>query len=160
LLECIEGALELVSTLAANKGLELAYTIDRDVPEAMVGDTTRLRQILINLFSNAIKFTPAGEVVLSVTATRKADKFHEVRFAVRDSGIGIPADRLESLVFPFTQVDSSVTRRLEVRAGAGHLQEFRGGHGRPHHSHQRSGQRNHLCLHDSGRAQRSTASTL
>ena len=111
LLECIEGALELVSTLAANKGLELAYSIDRDVPEAVVGDTTRLRQILINLFSNAIKFTPAGEVVLSVTATRKGDKF-EVRFAVRDSGIGIPADRLESLFSPFTQVDSSVTRRF------------------------------------------------
>ena len=111
LLECIEGALELVSTLAANKGLELAYSIDREVPEAVVGDTTLLRQILINLFSNAIKFTPAGEVVLSVTAARKDDKF-EVRFAVRDSGIGIPADRLESLFSPFTQVDSSVTRRF------------------------------------------------
>ncbi|MBX3169956.1 MAG: response regulator [Candidatus Eremiobacteraeota bacterium] len=111
LLECIEGALELVSTLAANKGLELAYSIDREVPEAVVGDTTRLRQILINLFSNAIKFTPAGEVVLSVTAARQGDKF-EVKFAVRDSGIGIPADRLESLFSPFTQVDSSVTRRF------------------------------------------------
>jgi signal transduction histidine kinase/DNA-binding response OmpR family regulator/HPt (histidine-containing phosphotransfer) domain-containing protein/uncharacterized membrane protein affecting hemolysin expression len=111
LLECVEGALELVSTLAANKGLELAYTIDRDVPEAVVGDTTRLRQILINLFSNAIKFTPAGEVVLTVTATRQDGKV-EVRFAVRDSGIGIPADRLESLFSPFTQVDSSVTRRF------------------------------------------------
>ncbi|MBN9417222.1 MAG: response regulator [Candidatus Eremiobacteraeota bacterium] len=112
LLECIEGALELVSTLAANKGLELAYTIDRDVPEAVVGDTTRLRQILINLFSNAIKFTPAGEVVLLVTAVRQQGKAVEVRFAVRDSGIGIPADRLESLFSPFTQVDSSVTRRF------------------------------------------------
>ncbi len=111
LFECIEGALELVSTLAANKGLELAYSIDRDVPEGVVGDTTRLRQILINLFSNAIKFTPAGEVVLSVTARQVGDK-HEVRFAVRDSGIGIPADRLESLFSPFTQVDSSVTRRF------------------------------------------------
>ncbi|MBS2037230.1 response regulator [bacterium] len=111
LFECIEGALELVSTLAANKGLELAYSIDRDVPEGIVGDTTRLRQILINLFSNAIKFTPAGEVVLSVTSRQVEDK-HEVRFAVRDSGIGIPADRLESLFSPFTQVDSSVTRRF------------------------------------------------
>ncbi|MFN8608462.1 MAG: response regulator [Vulcanimicrobiota bacterium] len=111
LFECIEGALELVSTLAANKGLELAYSIDRDVPEGVVGDTTRLRQIMINLFSNAIKFTPAGEVVLSVTARQVEDK-HEVRFAVRDSGIGIPADRLESLFSPFTQVDSSVTRRF------------------------------------------------
>ena len=111
LLECVEGALELVSSLAANKGLELAYSIDREVPEALVGDTTRLRQILINLFSNAIKFTPAGEVVLSVTAKRKADDY-EVHFAVRDSGIGIPPDRLESLFSPFTQVDSSVTRRF------------------------------------------------
>ncbi|MBT9585965.1 response regulator [bacterium] len=111
LLECIEGALELVSSLAANKGLELAYSLERDVPEGLVGDTTRLRQILINLFSNAIKFTASGEVVLSVSATRK-EPHHEVRFSVRDSGIGIPADRLESLFTPFTQVDSSVTRRF------------------------------------------------
>jgi signal transduction histidine kinase/DNA-binding response OmpR family regulator/HPt (histidine-containing phosphotransfer) domain-containing protein/HAMP domain-containing protein len=111
LLECVEGALELVSSLAANKGLELAYSVDREVPEGLVGDTTRLRQILINLFSNAIKFTPSGEVVLSVTSTPKGD-LHEVRFSVRDSGIGIPTDRLESLFTPFTQVDSSVTRRF------------------------------------------------
>ena len=111
LLECVEGALELVSTLAANKGLELAYSIDREVPEALVGDSTRLRQILINLLGNAIKFTPSGEVVLSVTARRLKEDY-EVCFAVRDSGIGIPADRLESLFSPFTQVDSSVARRF------------------------------------------------
>lgn len=112
LLECIEGALELVATLAANKGLELAYSVDRDVPEGIIGDTTRLRQILINLFSNAIKFTAQGEVVLLVTATPAENNRHQVRFSVRDSGIGIPPDRLESLFKPFTQVDSSVTRRF------------------------------------------------
>ena len=111
LLECVEGALELVSGLAANKGLELAYALDRDVPEGLVGDTTRLRQILINLFSNAIKFTASGEVVLTISS-RPLGEQHEVSFSVRDSGIGIPADRLENLFTPFTQVDSSVARRF------------------------------------------------
>lgn len=111
LLECIEGALELVSPLAANKGIELAYSIESEVPGGLVGDTTRLRQILINLLSNAIKFTSQGDVVLSVAARQQGQQ-HEVSFSVRDSGIGIPEDRIGNLFSPFTQVDSSVTRRF------------------------------------------------
>jgi signal transduction histidine kinase/CheY-like chemotaxis protein/HPt (histidine-containing phosphotransfer) domain-containing protein/HAMP domain-containing protein len=107
LLECIEGALELVAALASNKGLELAYSVDEDVPGGLVGDTTRLRQVLINLLSNAIKFTSEGDIVLSVR--KEGEKVH---FAVRDSGIGIPEDRIGNLFTPFTQVDSSVTRRF------------------------------------------------
>lgn len=105
--ECVEGALDVVATLAANKGLELAYLIEPEVPAGQVGDTTRLRQILINLLSNAIKFTTEGEIVLTVN--RDGDSIH---FAVRDSGIGIPEDRIKTLFAPFTQVDSSITRRF------------------------------------------------
>lgn len=112
LLECLEDALELVAPMAAGKGLELAYQVEPEVPQGILGDSTRLRQILVNLLSNAVKFTAQGEVVLSVAAeTRQPGKF-QVEFQVRDSGIGIPEDRLEALFTPFTQVDSSVTRRF------------------------------------------------
>ncbi|MBS2035389.1 response regulator [bacterium] len=112
LFECIEGALDLVANLASNKGLELAYSIDPMVPAGIVGDSTRLRQIMINLLSNAIKFTSEGEVVLSVSSPSRKGNVHEIEFAVKDSGIGIPPDRVSSLFRPFSQVDSSITRRF------------------------------------------------
>jgi signal transduction histidine kinase/CheY-like chemotaxis protein/HAMP domain-containing protein len=112
LFECIEGALDLVANLASNKGLELAYSIDPLVPAGIIGDSTRLRQILINLFSNAIKFTSEGEVVLSVSSPSRKGNTHELQFSVKDSGIGIPPDRVNSLFQPFSQVDSSITRRF------------------------------------------------
>jgi signal transduction histidine kinase/CheY-like chemotaxis protein/HPt (histidine-containing phosphotransfer) domain-containing protein len=105
--DCVEGALDVVATLAANKAIELAYLIEPDVPAGLVGDSTRLRQIMINLLSNAIKFTAKGEVVLLVSREENG-----VRIAIRDSGIGIPADRIQTLFAPFTQVDSSITRRF------------------------------------------------
>jgi CheY-like chemotaxis protein/nitrogen-specific signal transduction histidine kinase len=110
--ECVEGALDLVATLASNKGIELAYAVDPLVPAGIVGDSTRLRQILINLLSNAIKFTSEGEVVLSVDCPSRTGNLHQLHFSVKDSGIGIPPDRVESLFSPFTQVDSSITRRF------------------------------------------------
>ncbi len=112
LFECIEGALDLVANLASNKGLELAYSIDPMVPAGIIGDSTRLRQIMINLLSNAIKFTSEGEVVLSVSSPSRKANVHEIEFSVKDSGIGIPPDRVNSLFRPFTQVDSSITRRF------------------------------------------------
>lgn len=112
LFECVEGALDLVANLASNKGLELAYSIDPVVPAGIIGDSTRLRQILINLLSNAIKFTADGEVVLSVSSPSRKGHIHEIQFAVKDSGIGIPPDRVNSLFQPFSQVDSSITRRF------------------------------------------------
>src|SRR6185295_15198406 len=92
--ECIEGALDLVATRAAEKGIDLAYLIGEGAPSGIVGDVTRLRQVLLNLLSNAVKFTERGEVVLSVGGRRLADAagLHELTFAVRDTGIGIPAD--------------------------------------------------------------------
>ena len=111
--ECVEGALDLVATRAAEKGLDLAYVVGEGTPPGIVGDVTRLRQVLLNLLSNAVKFTERGEVVVAVTTRRveAADASYELTFAVRDTGIGIPADRLSRLFQSFSQVDASTTRR-------------------------------------------------
>jgi PAS domain S-box-containing protein len=111
--ECVEGAVDLVATRAAEKGLDLACVFDEHAPVGLVGDVTRLRQVLLNLLSNAVKFTERGEVVLSVTGRPVAGAagLHEVTFAVRDTGIGIPVDRLGRLFQSFSQVDASTTRR-------------------------------------------------
>ncbi|HJR02606.1 MAG TPA: GAF domain-containing protein [Methylomirabilota bacterium] len=111
--ECVEGALDLVASRAAEKGLDLAYLLGDGAPAAVVGDVTRLRQVLLNLLSNAVKFTETGEVVLSVTVHRPGDApaAHELTFSVRDTGIGIAPDRLDRLFQSFSQVDASTTRR-------------------------------------------------
>jgi signal transduction histidine kinase/DNA-binding response OmpR family regulator/HPt (histidine-containing phosphotransfer) domain-containing protein len=116
--ECVEGSLDLLAPTAADKDLDLAYMIDLDTPEAIVGDVTRLRQILVNLLSNAVKFTEEGEVTLSVFSERLSSpgpdaesETHLLHFAVRDTGIGIPPDRLDRLFRSFSQVDASTTRR-------------------------------------------------
>ena len=107
----IEDSLDLAAPAAASKGLDLAYHIARPCQENMVTDETRLRQILVNLLNNAIKFTPKGEVSVSL-ATRSLDEgLHEAHIAVSDTGIGIPAEKLDTLFKPFSQVDSSLTRR-------------------------------------------------
>jgi PAS domain S-box-containing protein len=108
--ECVESALELVAPAAAAKELDLAYTLDAAAPEALVGDATRLRQILLNLLNNAVKFTESGEIVLAVDAEAEGSRYR-VHFSVRDTGIGIPGDRLETLFESFTQLDASTTRR-------------------------------------------------
>jgi len=108
--DCLEDALDLLATRAAEKNLDLAYLIDDGVPGTLVGDVTRLRQVLVNLIGNAIKFTATGEVVVSVSSQMAADRRHAVRFAVRDTGIGIPAERMDRLFKSFSQVDSSTTR--------------------------------------------------
>jgi signal transduction histidine kinase/DNA-binding response OmpR family regulator len=108
---CIEEALDTVSQKAHSRGNELLYLIDSGVPQRIVGDVTRLRQILVNLMDNAIKFTRNGEVLLSVHAKKHADRALELIFSVKDTGIGIPRDKLESIFEAFTQADSSVTRK-------------------------------------------------
>jgi len=114
--ECVESALDLMKVRAAEKDLELACEISRDVPAAITGDVTRLRQILVNLLGNAVKFTERGEVVVTVDLPgfRKPEwsgEGVELHFAVRDTGIGIPADRLGRLFQAFSQVDASTTRK-------------------------------------------------
>lgn len=114
--QCLESALDLVSKSAGEKGLELAYQLDAAVPEIIMGDVTRLRQILVNLLGNAVKFTHQGEVVVTVWAhvVNVADTqtpIYELKFAVRDTGIGISNHHLTRLFQSFSQVDASVTRR-------------------------------------------------
>jgi signal transduction histidine kinase/CheY-like chemotaxis protein len=109
--ECIEGTLDLLALRAAEKKLDLSYSLDCKLPGALVADSTRLRQILVNLISNAIKFTETGGVSLSVTGEPVGPARWEIRFAVDDTGIGIPADHLSRLFHSFTQADSSTTRK-------------------------------------------------
>ncbi len=112
--ECIESALDLVVTRAAEHHLDLAYIIDEDVPQAVYGDVTRVRQILLNLLSNAIKFTESGEVVITVSRDRETEAIglkNYLHFSVRDTGIGIPKDRMNRLFTSFSQVDASTTRK-------------------------------------------------
>ncbi len=106
--ECIEASLDLIKVRASEKGLELAYQMEEGVPPAILGDVTRLRQVLINLLGNAVKFTEHGEIVLTAGKGEQADTLH---FAVRDTGIGIPPDRISKLFQPFTQADTSIARR-------------------------------------------------
>ncbi|MCC6569492.1 MAG: GAF domain-containing protein, partial [Anaerolineales bacterium] len=121
--ECVESALDLVSVRAVEKGLDIAYLMDDNAPSAIVGDETRLRQILLNLFSNAVKFTEKGEVVLTVSRDREADsqsrnslkpdnvKIETLLFTVRDTGIGLTQDGMSRLFQSFSQADSSTTRK-------------------------------------------------
>ncbi len=108
--DCVESALDLLAPRASEKGIDLAYLIDDTVPQCLVGDVTRLRQILVNLLSNAVKFTSIGEVVVTVKAQHNADSCHTVQIAVRDTGIGIPEDRIDRLFRAFSQADASTTR--------------------------------------------------
>ena len=87
---CVEQAIDLIATAAASKPIDLGYVIEPDVPEALVGDTTRLRQVLVNLLHNAVKFTRSGEVEVVVRARPVAPCLYELRVDVRDTGVGIP----------------------------------------------------------------------
>ncbi|NJN68274.1 MAG: PAS domain S-box protein [Chloroflexaceae bacterium] len=104
--ECVEDTLNLLASKAAAKNLNLAYEMDEHAPEMVMGDSTRVRQVLVNLVDNAIKFTHTGEVVVSV-----GGRGPEGHLRVRDTGIGIPADRLDRLFQPFSQVDASTSRK-------------------------------------------------
>ena len=116
--DCLESAIDLLTNEAATKGISLAYIVEGDMPESVVGDVTRLRQILINLLNNALKFTEVGEVVLSLTCRpldgggeAPEEQNYELHFVVKDTGIGIPADRMDRLFVSFSQVDASTARR-------------------------------------------------
>ena len=113
--ECVESAVDLVSARAVEKHLDLAYIFEGDVPVAVRGDVTRLRQVLLNLLSNGVKFTDAGEVVLTVAAEdvedAAADHAVRLRFIVRDTGIGLTDEDMSRLFQSFSQADSSTTRK-------------------------------------------------
>lgn len=107
----LEEVVDLVALRAEQRGIELIMLIYHDLPTLLNGDPGRVRQVLLNLLSNAVKFTSEGEVVLSVTCEEETEKQVMVRFEVRDTGIGIPQDRLNMLFDSFSQVDSSTTRK-------------------------------------------------
>lgn len=110
---CVEDVIHLFVQPAEAKNIELLYHIAHDVPDTIVGDITRIRQILINLTGNAVKFTAKGEVAVFVEAVQwKGEKRVTLKLSVKDTGIGIPSERLSRLFQPFTQVDSSTTRKF------------------------------------------------
>jgi len=109
--EAIGDTMKSLSLRARGKQLELAYDIDPRIPVRLCGDVGRLRQVLVNLVGNALKFTEAGEVVVSVKLDAQDDSAVRLLFSVRDTGIGIPEEKLEAIFHPFVQVDSSLTRR-------------------------------------------------
>jgi CheY-like chemotaxis protein len=109
--DCVESALDLVSSRAIEKHLDIAYQFEGDVPAAISADLTRLRQILLNLLANAVKFTERGEVVLTVSSAPVATDRVGLTFAVRDTGIGLTANGLSRLFQSFSQADSSTTRK-------------------------------------------------
>jgi signal transduction histidine kinase/CheY-like chemotaxis protein len=109
--DCIEDALDVFAPKASEKNLELAYEITSETPPTVIGDVTRLRQILVNLIGNAVKFTQRGEIVVSARGLPLDDGRLELEFRVQDTGIGIPEERIPDLFRPFTQADPSTTRR-------------------------------------------------
>jgi len=109
--ETVGDACRVLALRAAEKGLELAVDIAADVPELLVGDAGRLRQVLLNILGNAIKFTVTGEVILRVRFEPPTDDRMTLLFSVTDTGIGIPLDKQEYIFQAFTQADSSTTRR-------------------------------------------------
>ena len=108
---CIEESINLLGPSATRKRLSLTYNYGSDVPATLVSDVTRLRQILVNLIGNAIKFTEQGEIVVDVQCEEFLDDRYILRFSVRDTGIGIPKDRIPHLFNSFTQVDGSDARK-------------------------------------------------
>ena len=112
---CIEEALDVLAPKAVEKKLDLGYTVEDSIPPTVSGDITRLRQVLINLIGNSLKFTAQGEVALHLTRDDSAPSNQSeallLHFAVRDTGIGIPASKLNTLFKSFSQVDSSTTRQ-------------------------------------------------
>ena len=110
--DCIEEVLELFAAKAGEEQIEIAAKIDIQVSDWVYGDVTRLRQILLNLVGNAIKFTACGEVVVSVGLSQMESGDKALHLAIRDTGIGIPADKIDNLFQSFSQVDASTTRRF------------------------------------------------
>jgi PAS domain S-box-containing protein len=109
--DCIEKSLDIFSLKAVEKSLDLLYLIQPDVSHYLSGDATRLRQILVNLVNNAIKFTEKGEIFVSIEKLEEQGNIQELQFSVRDSGIGIHLDNIDGLFEAFTQTDTSTTRK-------------------------------------------------
>ncbi|MBO0614156.1 response regulator [Thiothrix fructosivorans] len=110
---CIEDVLNLLTSKALEKNLELAYAVEPSIPLFIEGDMVRLRQILTNLLGNAIKFTDKGEITVFVLSRSHQGDEYELEFQINDTGAGIPADRLDSIFEQFSQADNALTNRNE-----------------------------------------------
>lgn len=108
--ETLGDTMKSLAVRASRASLELAFEVSRDVPQMLIGDYARLRQVVVNLIGNAIKFTPQGEVVLTVSCESRGEDDVRLHFSVTDTGIGIPADKFDCIFEEFQQVDSSTTR--------------------------------------------------
>ena len=110
--ECLESSLDLLVERADAKSIELAYLVHEEVPQIVRGDPGRLRQVLLNLASNGVKFTEQGEVFIEVSLVRRSNAACELRFSVRDTGIGLSEEAIARLFQPFVQAENSTTRRF------------------------------------------------
>jgi len=110
--DILETTAKALSLAAHAKGIEITCEVQPEVPELIVADPTRLRQIIVNLIGNAIKFTERGEVAVTVTIDSAEDENLKLHFAVRDTGLGIPLEKQKSIFEAFSQVDSSTTRKF------------------------------------------------
>ncbi|MGB6220769.1 response regulator [Haloferula sp.] len=110
--DSIGDTLQTLATRAREKDLELAYRIPSEVPDRVIGDLSRLRQVVVNLVGNAIKFTDSGEIVVTVECVGKRSDSVTLKFSVKDTGIGIPKDKQDRIFEVFSQADSSTTRRF------------------------------------------------
>jgi two-component system, sensor histidine kinase and response regulator len=110
--ECVTGAVIGLAVNAEQKGLKLTFDVAPDVPEELIGDPSRIRQVLLNLLNNAIKFTSTGTIELRSTLFDRRDRTVTVHFSVRDTGVGIPTDKVDLIFEPFRQADSSTTRKF------------------------------------------------
>lgn len=111
LLSCIEEALNLIHSHASEKCLKIDYRMEGQIPETLVGDSLRIRQVLVNLLSNAVKFTKDGEIEVKASVSVLSDDGYEIHFSVRDTGIGISQETGEKLFLPFSQADASTSRK-------------------------------------------------
>ena len=109
--DCLEASMDMVAADADQKGLALNYHMDPSVPAAVLGDPAKINQILINLLNNAVKFTEKGAVTTSVSGRLRDEGDYEIHFAVEDTGIGIPEDKMQRIFHPFSQADASMARR-------------------------------------------------
>ena len=110
--QCVEEAVDVLSVNGREKGLQLVWDVAETIPTLIMGDVTRLRQVLLNLLGNAIKFTEAGKISIHATLEKVVNGRFQIHVSVQDNGIGIPAERLDSLFDSFTQVDTSITRKF------------------------------------------------
>jgi PAS domain S-box-containing protein len=110
---CIEESMDMVAVQADKKGLNLAYTISYGTPDTIIGDPGRLRQVLVNLLNNAVKFTDIGDISVSISSKALEGNKHQITFAVKDTGIGMPQEKMDRIFEPFTQLEYIISRKRD-----------------------------------------------